>query len=124
MPQLFFDSPLLRLLPYLSAMLVLLAIAMLWNHQRRWRLTAGRPMDAAERDYRVSQFRRRTQTATLLALIGICMFVGYWVEPRAHPRVFGAIWLGVMLITLWMIGLAMFDAIETGRYFSRISRRR
>ncbi len=81
-------------------------------------------MDAAERDYRTSQFRRRTQAAALLALIGVGMFIGYWIEPKEYPRLAAAVWMGVMLVTLWMIGVAIFDAIETGRYFSRISRRR
>jgi len=83
-----------------------------------------RPMDALERDYRVGQFRRRTHMAALLALIGVFLFIAYWIEPQAHPRLFSANAILLLLVTLWMIGVAIFDAIETGRFFSRYSRRR
>ena len=120
----FFRGTIMRHLPLLSAGLLVVAIGLTWNHLRKWRIWQSRPMDAAERDYRTGQFRRRTHAASLLAVIGVGMFIGYWIEPKQHPRLFASIWMGVLLITLWMIGVAIFDAIETGRYFSRISRRR
>jgi uncharacterized membrane protein len=111
-------------IPLIAAGLIVLAMLLIWNHLRSWRAWRDRPMDAAERDYRTSKFRRRTHLASLLGLIGVVMLIGYCVDPAVYPRLAAAVWMGVLLITLWMIGVGIFEAIETGRYVSRISRRR
>ncbi|HEY2840449.1 MAG TPA: hypothetical protein VGJ26_14935 [Pirellulales bacterium] len=114
----------MRFLPFISMGLLVLAIAMIGKHLRNWRVWRARPMDPAERDYRTGQFRRRTHMAALLALIAVFLFISYCINPKEHPRLFATNAMLVLLITIWMMGVAVFDAIETGRYFGRVSRRR
>lgn len=114
----------MHLLPIVGVALVVLALLLIGRHVRSWNVWRTKAMDALERDYRVGQFRRRTHMAALLALIGVFLFVAYWIEPQAHPRLFVTNAILLLLVTFWMIGVAVFDAIETGRFFSRLSRRR
>jgi uncharacterized membrane protein len=111
-------------MPFVAVALIAVAVLLIGRHLRSWKEWRVRPMDPLERNYRVGQFRRRTHMAALLAIIGVFMFIAYCIEPQAHPKLFATNAIVLLLVTLWMIGVAIFDAIETGRFFARISRRR
>ncbi|MBI2826188.1 MAG: hypothetical protein HYX69_16025 [Planctomycetia bacterium] len=97
-----------------------LALAMLAAHRRAWRAAQARVLDAADRAYRLNQFRRRMKSSTLLALLAPPILVGQLIVPSESPVMFVAIWLGVALMTLWIGLLAVVDTVASGRHFRRL----
>lgn len=84
-------------------------------HVRTWGTHASdESLDEREQKHYRSQYRRRMQTSGIIALLGVMVFVGDVVLPRVlsgddFTRVFGFYWLGVLLLTLWVVVLACGD---------------
>ena len=78
----------------------------------------------ADREFYDLQYRRRLQTSTLAvtlgALIGLC---GYLRALEQSPVFATCYVIGLLLLSLWLILLALSDAVATQVYSSRVSRR-
>ena len=97
-----------------------LALAMLAAHTRSWHRSQASPLPAAEMAFRRSRYGRRMQTSFLLALVGCAMLAGYDVLAEQHPWVFVGLWGTVAVATCWIVGLAIVDAVASGRHYHRI----
>lgn len=52
----------------------------------------------------------------MLVLIGVMISAGQFIDGKAHPSLFTFYWLGVILLTFWLILLAMGDAVSIANY--------
>lgn len=98
----------------LATFLVLLGLALLWRHVRVWRTTRERETNERETAFARRQFRRRRWTSALILLLGVAIAGGEWVR---SPLWSLAYWLGVLLLVLWVVVLAILDAIATQQHF-------
>ncbi len=134
MPSLFFDSPgtpqgqIIVEIWSSVLMALLLFVGAGWlidSHLRTWRKVRQRKEDLEphELDYRRRQFRRRMQTSAMLGLVGAGILVCQLVSLLSVPRVLVVVlWGGVMLLVLWLVLLAVADAVSTRLYFNRVKR--
>lgn len=65
--------------------------------------------------------QRRLQASGMIGLVGLAMLCGQFV-PRDWPRTIAMLWSGIMLVVLWVMLLAMADALATHQHFARIRR--
>ncbi|HVU86294.1 MAG TPA: hypothetical protein VHD36_03170 [Pirellulales bacterium] len=101
-----------------------LAVAMLVAHRASWQRAQARIRNAVDLAFRYSQFRRRMQSSSLLALIGPTMLVGMQLSPDRSPKLYVTLWLMVTLATCWIGWLAVVDAVASARHFRRLGRER
>lgn len=59
----------------------------------------------------------------MLVLIGVMISAGQFIDGKALPTLFILYWLAVILLTFWLILLAMGDAVSIANY-SRIAQAR
>jgi hypothetical protein len=102
---------------------MLVAAGLMWGHVHSWRLAQRENSDARELAFRQRQFRRRMQTSGMLLLLGAAILIGYFV-PRDRPNLFVFYWCGVFLWTLWIILLAIGDAVLSRIHLRAESRQR
>lgn len=92
-----------------------IGIGMMSSHARSWRHQQNVPnLSDDERRYYFRRYRRRMQISGMLALDGILIALGgilFLIPPR--PLVLSLYWLGVLLLTGWVILLAMGDYWST-----------
>lgn len=72
--------------------------------------------DDQERMHLNRQFRRRMQASGMLVLIGVMIAAGQFIDGKALPTLFTFYWMGVILLTFWLILLAMGDAVSIAHY--------
>ncbi|MFQ5734712.1 MAG: hypothetical protein ACE5KM_22490 [Planctomycetaceae bacterium] len=94
-----------------------------WHHQKN-----DASLEADERRFLHSQFRRRMQASGILALLGVLIPVGVLVIPwRQFPGWISLFWIAVLLLTFWVIVLGLADAWTTSVHsraaLARIRRR-
>jgi hypothetical protein len=85
-----------------------------WN-VREWR-AAKQDGGLSDRDrlHYHRRFRRRVQTSAMLILLGVLLPVTMWVlDSGAAPAVKTAVFLAVVLLTGWLILLALADMAAT-----------
>lgn len=105
--------------------LALLAIsvgALAW-HVVEWRKSRRHETDPTEYDFYFRQFRRRLQASAMIGLLGAAIYFGSLISPQASPLAFVLYWLGVVLLALWLLLLALADAIATRAHLGRLQRR-
>lgn len=101
-----------------------MGLVMIRAHWRAWQQhrQADEPVPAdelglADRAYLHKRFRRRMQTSAGIILVGVLLPVGDFVIPWQRlangPQLFTLYWGGVLLITLWIILMAMGDLTMT-----------
>lgn len=97
------------------ALIVLFAGVMIYSHLATWRdLKENKSQeDAADHDFRRRQCRRRLQASSLLALVGVAMFVGQLIDAQRNPSFFVFYWCAVALLVLWVVLLALADVLAT-----------
>lgn len=92
-----------------------IGIGMMSSHARSWQHQQNVPnLSDDERRYYFRRYRRRMQISGMLALDGILIALGgilFLIPPR--PLVLSLYWLGVLLLTGWVILLAMGDYWST-----------
>jgi len=101
-----------------------IAVTMLVAHRRTWQIARARQLDAADRAYRRNQFVRRVQASSLLAIVAPAMFLGGRLQPQQSPKLFVALWGMIVVVTCWVVWLAIVDALASTRHFCRLSRER
>ncbi|MGE3313630.1 MAG: hypothetical protein AB7O26_00855 [Planctomycetaceae bacterium] len=106
-----------------GGLLVVLGISMIVGHRRAWDGQKNDPELAEfDRVHFYRRFRRRMQTSAMLVVLGLLLAVGGTVIPwQNYPAAAQlAYWIGVLLLTFWVILLALGDILST-RVHSRIS---
>ena len=103
------------LAPAVGGILIVLGATMMLSHLRTWKRRRGSD-DLSHQDlshYR-SQFRRRMQASGMIALLGLLIAVGD-VLPllQKNPVLATVYWLGVLILTAWVVLLGLSDALST-----------
>lgn len=90
-------------------------LALIRQHMVSWqRCKDDAELDEPDRDFFRRQFRRRMQTSGMVVLLGLMLPVGdgllVWGRQPLAATIF---WLGVLLLTLWIMALAVGDWLLT-----------
>jgi hypothetical protein len=104
-----------------GTLLILLAATLIVSHWRSWkRVREDATLGDAERHFSWRQCRRRTQASAMIGLVGIAMCIYQLVPP---DEVLVMVYLGgLILVVMWIMLLAIGDAIETKSHFGRLRR--
>lgn len=95
---------------------LLLVVAVLHLHtERAWRESRKEQLSTGEQDFLDRKRHRRRQTNVLLGTVAVAILVGAWIR---HPWLAVAHWLAVVLLVLWILLLAVADAVATRAYFA------
>ena len=89
------------------------AIALVLLDIRSWRSAKAAQLTGPDRDFRWRRFRRRMQSSAMLALAGILMLVGELIVPNDYPTLYISVWAAVFLLILWIVLLALADAVSS-----------
>ncbi len=95
-----------------------LLVAGLWMMRSHWLAWQAQKADGEndESDIRFlrRRFRRRMQASGMMALIGLLLPIGDWVDLfRPAPGWFAAYWGLVLLLVMWLFLLAIGDMVST-----------
>jgi hypothetical protein len=92
------------------------AAAVIW-HVRSWHAKQADPsLTAQERTHYHRQYRRRTQTSSLIVLLGVLFPIGDsngFIPWDRHPLAWTLFWFFVLGLTLWVMLLALGDLAST-----------
>ena len=106
-----------------SVFLLALAISLLLLHVRAWNKARRDDLKPAERRYAHHQFRRRVQVSAMLGVVAVAIPLGSWIPHRQWPSAFVFFWFAVAVLVVWILALALVDALATGRHMLQTSRR-
>ncbi len=102
--------PILRILIVPLCVLAVAAVLLGWE-LRSWRRAQRDALPPEERDHRRRRFRHRMQANAMLAVVAALMFTGLSIEPGEHRWTYIGIWAAVVLLVLWLILMALADAL-------------
>ena len=97
-----------------------ISVALIAWHVQEWRRTKKTAADDRERQFAWRRFRRRLQASSIIGLVGAMIFATSIV---ANPVTALAYWMAILLLVIWMMALAVGDAISS-RNFLRAEHRR
>lgn len=100
--------------------LIAFGAILLRAHRRAWREQQDGGLDTFEQQHFRRRYRRRTQIAVMLILLGAAIPPGMLLLDKRHPKAFGVFWMAVLIVALWIIALAIADAFST-RSFSKVA---
>jgi hypothetical protein len=104
----------------IAIVLVATSIALVLRHIRVWRRLQDEKLDEREHNFRRRQFRRRMKTSIMIGVLGVAIAVGQLLFQVLQPtKLQGFYWIGVLLLLLWIMLLAVADAVATSAYYSR-----
>jgi hypothetical protein len=110
-----------------GAALAVGGLVMMRRHLSTWRGEKNDPgLDDADRFYYFRRYRRRMQTSAMIAVIGVLIALGDTVLPlilgnhRHFRLVFGSYWGAVLLLTGWVIVMALSDLVSASAH-SRVA---
>ena len=89
------------------------------SHIRSWRRQKDDPtFEDRDREYYGRRYRRRMQMSAILVILGVLIGVGDVLLPfqKAHPGPVALYWIGVLLLTGWLILLGLADFFSTLAY--------
>ena len=95
---------------------------MMRRHSLAWREEKNDPgLEDTEREHFFRRYRRRMQTSAMIAVIGLMIPLGDVVLPRVFDRerevlVFGIYWGAVLLLTTWIIAMALADMLSASAH--------
>jgi hypothetical protein len=104
-----------------GAALLLLSAGLIISHLIAQRSYNTAEMEADERSYRGSQFRRRMQASALIGVVGVAVLGGLWIDGPPGEALY---WCGVLLVVIWICLLAGADAASTQSFFRDVQKRR
>jgi hypothetical protein len=98
--------------------LVGLGVSAMISHVRSWRrMRDNAELGDEERTYYYRRYRRRLQISGMLAILGILIGVGDvilpWQQRPLWPTLY---WIGVLLLTGWVLLLGIADLVSTAAY--------
>jgi hypothetical protein len=88
----------------------------LWQRSA-FRAQQAQPLKGFEVEFYRRRNRRRVQISGMLGLVAVGMGIGAWVT---QPLVVGFLWLGILLLLLWIMLLAFADAWHSQMHFARL----
>ena len=100
------------------------AVSLLWSLGSLWRLLQQQraengqvaTKDRAGWQQRLRRRQRRMLAAAIVGMISVVFFLAVnFIDHINHPRSFAALWFVVLLMLLWLVFLAVADAIQTFR---------
>jgi len=100
-----------------AAMIFLAAGALAWWHLRVRRAHHQADHPPAQYDYVRRQFRRRIQISMMIGTLAVLLAVETWVRP---PMVQILVGVGMLVLTLWIMLLALLDAVAARMHFGRL----
>jgi hypothetical protein len=104
-----------QMLPGLG--LCLFGCLLIRSHRNTWKSQQDElELDDFDRRHFHRRYRRRMQASGLIVLIGALLIVGLLVITKEQKLLFGVFWLGVLLLTFWLILLAVGDALSIAAY--------
>jgi hypothetical protein len=86
-------------------------------HRQAWRSVDRGLAAQSEQNFAAAQYRRRVQTSAMIGVVGVLIAGGPWVPPG---WVMAGYWLVVVLLVLWLVMLALADALASRLHFGRI----
>jgi xanthine/uracil permease len=91
-----------------------------WN-VREWREAKNNStLDDQDRHHYHARYRRRSQTSTMLIVLGVLIPATLWTMNHGDPAVATAMLVALVLLTGWVILLALGDMLAT-RTYSRVA---
>ncbi len=102
-----------------AVVLVAIGISLMLSHVRSWRRQQNDPtLEEHDRDYYRRRYRRRMQISAMLAVLGVLIGLGDALLPfqRRHPLPTTLYWIGVLLLTGWVMLLGFGDLWSTAAY--------
>jgi hypothetical protein len=110
--------------PALTAAVLAVAV-LLARRQLAERRGRVQEMTAADRRHFGRQDVRRLTGSAVMALIGLGIAWGSWIDPRGDgwsKRLFLSVWLVVILLVFFLVMLALLDLLSTRLYARRQGR--
>jgi len=101
----------------IAAVILLASIGLACWHLRVRRGHRRGELSPAEYDFYRRQFRRRIQVSTMLGVLGVLLAIGSFVE---LPMVGVLLYVGMLVLVLWILLLALADAVASRAHFSRL----
>lgn len=101
--------------PIAGGILVLVGLSLVAAHVRSHkRNQQQQDLDDAARSHLNSRYRRRMQASGMIAVLGVLIAVGDKLPIlNKKPGLFAVYWIGVLLLTGWVMLLAMGDYVAT-----------
>ncbi|MDC0273230.1 hypothetical protein OAK91_00685 [Planctomycetaceae bacterium] len=93
-----------------------LGLLMMRSHHRAWGTESEAEVEPFAQKHFSKRYRRRMQASGMLVLLGVLITGGQFIDGEAHPLVFSIYWVVVLLLTFWLILLAMGDALSIAAY--------
>ena len=93
---------------------------MIRSHTRTWKKQRESMETEIDRTHLSRRYRRRMQASGMLILIGLLITLGQFIDGKQNPSLFTFYWLGILLLTFWLILLALGDALSIAAY-SRVA---
>ena len=103
--------------------LVVLAAILVWRHKSVWDEAQRFSSSAHEKDFARRQYRRRTQTSTMIGLVGAAIGAQPWITPwftDASAAI--AYVVGLIAAVGWILLLGVADMASTYAHLQRIRR--
>ena len=105
----------------ISAVGIILVIVHVRSHRQHRKDSA---LTDADRKFYDRQYSRRLQTSGLLVTLGALIGGCGYVKALETSPVFATIYvIGLLLLTMWLVLLAMSDVLATRIYISQLNRR-
>jgi hypothetical protein len=102
-----------------GVILVIIGVIMMRSHIRTWRFQESDPtLEDADRLYYGRRYRRRMRISAILAILGVLIGLGDVLLPlqKRHPGPSSLYWIGVLLLTGWVMLLGFADFWSTAAY--------
>lgn len=111
-----------------SLLLLVFSGVLMFVHWRSWKVFQQEELSPTEMEYRRRQYCRRMLASGMIGVIGVVLFIGMtfflgreslipWIDDLVAIMIY---WIAVVMITLWMILLALVDVWATRQYLTRI----
>lgn len=99
------------------------AAGLLFWQRSAWR-SQQQDCDEGDLEFARGQYRRRTQTSAILAVLALGMCLGQLIPRREQPTLFVLFWAGMLLLLGWMVLLALGDLVIGRQHVARLVRER
>lgn len=100
--------------------LILLAALLVWHHQRAWSEACRYSPSAREKDFARRQYRRRTQTSTMIGIVGVAIGAFPAVQ---NPTAAVVYVVGLLACVGWILLLGCADMLSSWVHFQQLRRR-
>ncbi len=121
-PKVFYDGDSLDIFSVVlfPLLVVCLGLGLIYSHVDGWRAAKESGLSAGNLDFQWRRFRRRVQASGMVVLLGAALAAGQLISPRRHPSLFVYFWAGVFLLAVWVVLLALADAVSSRQHLTRL----